>query len=239
MGNDWIRGAVKLNPSPGHTNGLAMLGGPPRAVLHRTVGQGFEGNAAFLAREGFEVQVLWDPFTGQIGQYFPLSRGGYGLMHKGVETNVQGTACIQIEVCDYGRSFNITDSPMKNWDAILEGVRSWGIPDHFPLGPCSPLNGPRAGGDATVWLNQAGWYGHCHVPGNEHVDPGTIDSAKLFGIDTTGLLNMDEKTFKKWVAEVVDSRVKIILNGIEGDPTHQYSLKQIKQELDDIKSGKI
>ena len=236
MGNDFIRTAVKLQPGPKNPQGLKMEGGPPRVTLHRTVGQGFEGNASFLASEGYEVQVLWDPFTGQIGQFYPLSQGGYGLQHKGVATNAHGLVNIQIEMCDYGKSFNLTDSPMKGWNYILEAVRSWGIPDHWPLGLPSTLSGPRAGGDATTWLNDAGWYGHCHVPGNEHYDPGTIDAVKLFGIDTSGVDNMDEATFKKWVADVVDSRVALLLHGIKGDPTHQFGLLQIKQAVDKLNS---
>ena len=241
MGNEWVRSAVKLNPSPGHESGLQMDGGEPRAVLHRTAGGSFSSNASFLAQEKFEVQILWDPNTGEIGQYFPLSRGGYGLQHHGVATNAHGKVCIQIEVVDHGKAWSITDTPMLGLEHILEATRSWGIPDVWPLGPPSPLSGPRAGGDATIWLNHAGWYGHCHVPGNTHVDPGTIDVDKFFGhsphINLSEEFVMrpeDEQLFKKWVADVVDSRVAIILHGIAHDPTHQYGLEQIKAAVDKL-----
>lgn len=219
-----------------------MRGGEPRATLHRTAGGTFKSNASFLPQEGYEVQVLWDPFTGDIGQFYPLSEGGYGLEHHGVETNAMGIVNIQIETVDYGKSFDITDSPMKGLEHILEATRSWGIPDEWPLGPPSPLSGPRAGGDATVWINKAGWYGHCHVPGNHHFDPGTIDVLKFFGHPTASeeftMQASDEAVFKKWVADVVDSRISIVLHGIAGDPTHQYGLAQIKAAVDKIVSPK-
>lgn len=174
----WLPGAERLASS--HVGGR-MAGGPPRVVWHRTVGQGFRGNARFLKAEGFEPHILWDPTTGELGQFLPANRSAYALEHRAgtPETNRAGSMCIQIEVADHGKTWDITSTAMKGWPSLRAWLRDLGIPETWPGGPPPPL-GSRAEVSARVWLGKAGHYSHSQVPHNDHTDPGRMDLSVLF-----------------------------------------------------------
>lgn len=165
-----------------HTGGSGpMTGGPPRAVWHRTAGGTYESNRDFLRHEGFEPHLLWEPHTGQIGQFMPADVGAFALEHTSAEqTNRMGTYCIQIEVVDHGQTWNITSTPMKGIDTIVAFLRHLGIPDDLPAGPMAKL-GHSGNRDPHIWATKGGHYGHCHVPENSHTDPGRMDFRKVFG----------------------------------------------------------
>lgn len=182
----WMPGATRLSSS--HT-GQPMLDGPPRAVWHRTVGQGFSGNATFLKKEGFEPHILWDPTTGEIGQFIPANLSGYALEHPSgtTQTNREGKYCVQIEVADHGKTWDITNpvndhgqpTGMKGWPALRDWLGSLGIPEVWP-GGAPPALGSRAEVTSGLWLTKAGHYSHSQVPNNHHTDPGHMDLAVLF-----------------------------------------------------------
>lgn len=163
-----------------HASGGTMVGGPPRAVWHRTAGGTYESNRDFLRREGFEPHLLWDPHTGQLGQFIPADRSAFALEHASTpETNRIGSHCIQIEVVDHGETWDITDTPMKGVEAIVAWLRSLGIPDALPMGKMAKL-GRSGRRNPRIWASKAGHYGHCHVPENHHTDPGRMDFRKVF-----------------------------------------------------------
>lgn len=180
MAELWCPGAEKI-PGP-HAGGSGpMTGGPPRAIWHRTAGGTYESNKAFLIREGFEPHLLWDPNTGDLGQFMPANVGGFAVQHTAVQqTNRMGRYCIQIEVADHGETWDITSTPMKGLTHIIGWLRQLGIPDVLPAGPMAKLgsNGRR---DPKIWGTKGGHYGHCHVPQNDHTDPGRMDFTKIFG----------------------------------------------------------
>ena len=183
MGTIWISGAERL--------GSGTIGGdmdsptrPPRVVWHTT--ESGAGNTAFdavgkyLRTIGAEPHILYDPTTDRLGQFGPLDKSARALRNDGAyRTNRTGKVCIQIEVLARAATpFTGYWKPGPNFRALMAALRSWGIPDVFPL----PLASKYGDGTRTrsVWLGTAGHYGHCNVPGNDHWDPGAIDPVALF-----------------------------------------------------------
>lgn len=183
MGTIWIPGAERL--------GDGSIGGtmdspsrPPRVVWHTT--ESGAGNAAFdsvgryLRSISAEPHVMYDPTTDRLGQFGPLNESARALRNDGsVRTNRTGKVCIQIEVlARAGTPFTGYWKPGPNFRALMAAIRSWGVPDVFPL----PLAASYGAGVRTesVWLNTAGHYGHCNVPGNDHWDPGAISADAIW-----------------------------------------------------------
>lgn len=176
----WCPGAEKIRGP--HSGGSGpMTGGPPRIIWHRTAGGTYASNKSYLKAEGFEPHLLWDPTTGELGQFMPANVGGFAVQHTEVlQTNRMGTICLQIEVADHGETWNITDTKMLGIEKIIAFIRQLGIPDELPAGPMAPL-GKSGKRDPKVWASKGGHYGHCHVPENSHTDPGRMDFKKVFG----------------------------------------------------------
>lgn len=183
MGNIWISGAERLG---GGSIGGAMDSPhlPPRAVWHTTEsGAGdaaFNAVAGYLLRIGAEPHVLYDPTTDRLGQFGPLSESARALRNDGTtRTNRTGKVCAQIEVLARAASpFTAYWKPGPNFRALVAALRSWAIPDAFPLSLAATASDCVR--TRSVWLNTAGHYGHSNVPGNDHWDPGAIEPAALF-----------------------------------------------------------
>jgi hypothetical protein len=159
----------------------------PRATWHSTEsGAGdaaFRAVAEYLIKIGAEPHVLYDPTTDRLGQFGPLSASARALRNDGsVRTNRTGRVNVQIEVLARAATpFTGYWKPGPNFRALMAALRSWGIPDRFPMGALAgTYNDSAAKRTRTVWLGSAGHYGHCNVPGNDHWDPGKIDTAALF-----------------------------------------------------------
>ena len=183
----WMPGAARH--SLGNTG--TMDGGPARAVWHITSNASdhtftneygwFTGGGASMA-----PHLLWDPFTGQLAQFFPADSRSLSLENDGsVRTNRTGRYCIQIETVFTqgetvsGKKYNtVADTPCKGLDSIVAWLRSLGVPDGWPAG--APTGFHRQDVSLDFWLNHGGHYGHCHVPGNSHVDPGPMP-VSMFG----------------------------------------------------------
>jgi hypothetical protein len=184
-GTLWIPGAQRIGRVSGGSMDTPNL--PPRVVWHTvespTGSSYFRSMADYLLNEGVWPQVLYDPETDQLGQYCALNESGRALRNDGgTRSNRVGRVCIQIEVLGKAAqpfTEQATWRPGPNFRALMAAIRSWGIPDRFPMG-----NPPRYPGgstrDRSIWLNQAGHFGHANVPGNDHGDPGAISPAKLF-----------------------------------------------------------
>ncbi|BCK73996.1 hypothetical protein Srufu_079490 (plasmid) [Streptomyces libani subsp. rufus] len=140
---------------------------------------------AYLIRVGAEPQVIYDPVTDRLGQFGPLNQSGRALRNDGARrTNREGKVNIQVEVLGraaspWTKGFDPADKP--NFRKLLAAGRAWGIPDTWPAGkpPAYP-----SGSDArsrSIWQSKAGHYGHSQVPGNDHGDPGAIDTSKVPG----------------------------------------------------------
>ncbi|MFF8367843.1 peptidoglycan-binding protein [Streptomyces lydicus] len=185
MATTWISGAERL--------GDGSIGGsmdkptaPARVVWHTT--ESGDGDAAFksvanyLIEIGAEPHILYDPTTDRIGQFGPLNKSARALKNDGsTRTNRVGKACIQIEVlARASKPFTGYWKPGPNFKKLLDGIRSYGIPDVFPMGALAKTYAAATKRDRDTWLTEGGHYGHCHVPGNDHWDPGAISPSALF-----------------------------------------------------------
>jgi hypothetical protein len=162
-----------------------MNGGPARAVWHITSNATdwtFARELGWFTGGGADVapHLLYDPFTGEIAQFFPADSRSLSLQNAGdVRTNRSGRYCIQIEtVFTEGETVNgkryatVRDTPCKNLDKIVAWLRSLGIPDAWPGG--APVGFARDTVSLDTWLKLGGHYGHNQIPGNSHVDPGPM-----------------------------------------------------------------
>lgn len=177
----WMPGAARH--SLGNTG--VMDGGPARAVWHITSNDHdwtFKNELGWFTGGGASVapHLLWDPFTGEIAQFFPADSRSLSLQNDGdVRTNRTGKYCVQIEtVFTSGETVNgkqyatVRDTPCKGLDQIMMWLHSLGIPDVWPGG--APTGFVRDTVSAGMWLSDGGHYGHNQVRGNSHVDPGPM-----------------------------------------------------------------
>ncbi|MCX4911924.1 peptidoglycan-binding protein [Streptomyces sp. NBC_00878] len=166
-------------------------GHPPRVVWHTTespAGGGyFASVAAYLIRVGAEPQVIYCPVTDKLGQFGPLTQSGRALKNDGTRrTNREGKVCIQVEVLGraaspWTRNFDPAKKP--NFRKLLAAARAHGVPDVWPAGKPKGTAAEVAKGSRSraTWEGKGGHYGHGHVPGNSHWDPGAIDTTIVPG----------------------------------------------------------
>lgn len=184
MSTNWIPGAQRLGD--GSIGGaMDKPNAPGRVVWHTTEsGDGdasFDSVARYLIQIGAEPHILYDPSTDRIGQFGPLNESARALKNDGAtRTNRVGKVCIQIEVlARAGKPFTGYWKPGPNFRALMAAIRSWGIPDVFPMGtPAKTASACKR--DRELWLTTGGHYGHCNAPGNDHWDPGAISTSALF-----------------------------------------------------------
>src|SRR5438094_2669757 len=182
----WMPGAAKH--AVGNTG--AMDGGPARATWHITSNSNdhtFANELGWFSGGGADVapHLLWDPFTGQIAQFFPADSRSLSLKNDGaVRTNRTGKYNIQIEtVFTEGETVDskvyhtVAETPRKGLDSIVAWLRSLGIPDVWPGG--EPSGFVRETVSEATWQGKGGHYGHNQIPGNDHVDPGPMGN--IFG----------------------------------------------------------
>ncbi|MEU8682971.1 peptidoglycan-binding protein [Streptomyces sp. NPDC048611] len=187
-GPAYISGAVRI--------GDQSIGGAmdhpesgPRFTWHTTEspagGSYLTSIGAYLVRVGAEPQVIYDPVTDEIAQFGPLNQSGRALRNDGARrTNREGKVNIQVEVLGRAASpwTNGFDSAKKpNFRKLLAAGRDWGIPDTWPAGKPPAYPSGSSSRSRSIWQTKAGHYGHSQVPGNDHGDPGAIDTAKVPG----------------------------------------------------------
>lgn len=177
----WMPGAARH--AVGNTG--AMSGGPARAVWHITSNAHdwtFKNELGWFTGGGAAVapHLLWEPFTGEVAQFFPADSRSLSLQNSGaVKTNRTGKYCVQVEtVFTAGETVGgkkyatVRDTPCKGLDSIVAWLRSLGIPDAWPGG--APTAFARDTVSLDTWLKLGGHYGHNQIPGNSHVDPGPM-----------------------------------------------------------------
>lgn len=171
-------------------------GNPPRATWHTTEspagGSYLASIAAYLIRVGVEPQVIYDPVTDKLGQFGPLTSSGRALKNDGSRrTNREGKVNIQVEVlaraaAPWTNSFDPAKKP--NYRKLIAAMRAHGIPDVWPAGkpPATSAAAVKAGRSRTTWESKGGHYAHAQVPGNDHWDPGAIDTSIVPGKPSGG-----------------------------------------------------
>lgn len=180
----WCPGAVVVT---GGVSGGSMVGGAARAVEHT-----FESGYGLTAVNGMKsliaanntVHLCFNPVTGQYAQGLPANVAGRGLVNQdgGVQTNREGSVCIQTEVVAFAANpwvEDLTDAGRAALEKINAWRNSWGIPNLWPAGRPPGSGGPFPR-STTTWTTKAGYFGHSQVPENSHWDPGRIDIVKFF-----------------------------------------------------------
>lgn len=184
----WMPGAQRLDIG----DHAPTDGGPAKAIAHITWDRNataaaprdlvpYENLRAYFSGSGKSAapHVLWDPFTGRIVQFLPANSRSKSLADKagGTRTNRAGKVVLQIEAlffpyCQFGEEVyaKLTDTPCKGWAELNAWVRSWGVPDVWPMGKPVDFQSRRS---ESTWRAEAGWYAHAHVPENDHQDPGS------------------------------------------------------------------
>lgn len=167
-------------------------GGPAKAIAHITWDRNataatpkdlvpyanlvsyFTGGGA-----GVAPHIIWDPFGGHFTQLVPANSRSKSVADQpgGTRTNRAGSVVIQIEAVFFpycrvgGKVFpRLVDTPCKGWPELNAWVKSWGVPDAWPMGRPVNYDSNRS---ESVWETHAGWYGHSQVPENDHQDPGS------------------------------------------------------------------
>lgn len=230
--NDYCPGATQSPQSGGVTLDLSL---PPRGVWHITwdvldaYGHQPQMSAVgrYLERMGYCPHILWNPFTGEIIQYYPASVGGRALMYN----NQDGTACVQIEVfftpgciVDGVKYNTVAETPCVGLEGILEWTDSLGIPRVWPMGPPQWTGNLR---DVNIWNGNAGHYGHCNSPGDSHTDPGPMPDLNSQGDNfLMALTDAEQKRILAWADRG---------NGVVPDPTAQIlTTKHLGQIADAV-----
>ncbi|MFM9780482.1 peptidoglycan-binding protein [Streptomyces scabiei] len=188
---------------PAYISGVVRFGGqsiggamdtpshPPRKTWHTTESPAgrsyFYSVAAYLMRVGAEPQVIYDPDSDLLGQFGPLTQSCRALRNDGTRrTNREGKVNIQVEVLGrasqpWTKGFDPAKKP--NFRKLLAAGRAHGIPDVWPAGkpPATATAAAKGSRSRTTWETKGGHYAHGQVPGNDHWDPGAIDTSIVPG----------------------------------------------------------
>lgn len=220
MAEQWMPGAAR-QPQPGGVTLNTDL--PRRATWHITWDAVTDGNqppmanvSNYLKNQGYCPHLMWDPFTGDVIQYYPANVGGRALN----AWNEDGAVNIQIEtyfspgVTHNGRAYQtVAETPCKGLDKILAWLDSHGIPRVWPMGAPQWQGNSR---DVDIWNSKAGHYGHCNVPGNTHTDPGPMPSlGKAGGTKPQG--STITPSAKDWFDMASKEEVKAALREVFGE----------------------
>lgn len=162
----------------GHNGEAGQMGpGDERKAVWHTSESGNDKNAIYgvaswVKQQQSEYTIAWNPYTGQMLQFFPADVGARAVMNGyTIPANRHGKICIQI--CVIGRAANepLVKSPMKGRRELMEWLDSWGIPRR------NITNNDRS---PAMWT-KSGHTTHRSAPKpNDHTDPGPIDWKKLF-----------------------------------------------------------
>lgn len=152
----------------------ASAGKPLDLVPFATLKSYFTGGGS-----GVAPHILWDPFHGAFAQFYPADSRSKSLVDLagGTRTNRAGKVVLQIEALFFpycqvnGNAYpTLASTPCLGWDKLNAWVKSWGVPNAWPMGLPTDFTPHR---NEHVWETEGGWYGHSQVPENTHVDPGS------------------------------------------------------------------
>lgn len=145
-------------------------GGPWRVVWHKTQGATLAGALGVYRQHRVAPHLTIDE-NGDVHQHFDTDGSAYALVNAagGVETNRE--QAVQIEVVGF-IGHTMAPAQLRACVAVTAWLeQTYPIPAVWPLGRPDGTD-PR---DATVWVRDAGHYGHSQVPENNHTDPAWTD----------------------------------------------------------------
>ncbi|MFC8207924.1 peptidoglycan-binding protein [[Kitasatospora] papulosa] len=195
-GPAYISGATRMG---GQSIGGAMdtPGNPARTTWHTTEspagGSYLTSISAYLIRVGAEPQIVYDPVTDGLVQLGPLTQSGRALRNDGARrTNREGKVNIQVEVLGrakdpWTKGFDPAKKP--NYRKLIAAMRAHGVADTWPAGKPAATAAAATSRNRSTWQSQGGHFGHSQVPGNDHWDPGAIDTSIVPGKASSGTDN--------------------------------------------------
>ena len=212
-------------------DGGSMVGGPPRGVLHETITAGVP-----TYNQGASAPHFTIGRSGSVFQHSPCGRAARALrnMAGGVQTNRQGTACIQVEMVAYSDKNDWTAPQVAALRNLVEWCRvEWAIPARFPL--------PQGGGEQyglknplelspDEWVAFTGWCAHQHVPENTHWDIGRELAVKAVFQEDGTLGDMTPQDIAI-LQQLVDSIKRVGSNGTFAEILIEDYRERTAQEL--------
>lgn len=176
----WFPPAIKAIV-PRHSSGAgAWLTGLPKIVHHITGGGTYAGAFATYAKTGSlpHFTTSFEGGTFRVWQHLPLDTAATALKHD-PPTLPQTNRARAIQIEHVVPSIDAVHFlPPGFYDGVAVLCR-W-IEAAFGVERRAPypfLNPHRLSWDQ--WAYASGHLGHCHVPGNDHPDPGPIDIAHI------------------------------------------------------------
>jgi hypothetical protein len=173
----WYEKAIKEElPNAGNF----LTSAPWRGVLHTTEGSKYAGAlVAYKANNSApHFTISYESNQFQVWQHIPINKAARALKNKpgGVETN--RLRCIQIEIVWKANEAHLIPVPfldglksLMRWIEANTTIRS--------VKPVKPFATQYGQTDRRMtgaeWTAFNGWCGHCHVPENDHWDPGSIN----------------------------------------------------------------
>lgn len=168
----------------GNSGGSWAAGYPARGVLHTT-----EGSTASGATSAYSKNNSWPHFTlsetAKVFQHLAINVAARALrnLSGGVDTN--RAHAIQIEIVGfaskptaYSKAQLDALRDLMRWIEQNAGVKSKGPGRAF----ATKYGQKELRFTNAEWYNFDGWCGHCHVPENDHWDPGAIDLESLLSV---------------------------------------------------------
>jgi hypothetical protein len=186
----------------------AYSGGPFKIVHHTTEGSTASGAIGAYRANKSDPHFTVDSTT--IYQHIDTGVAARSLKNPpgGVQTNRDSG--VQIEVVGFaGKPKDLTT--LKNVERLCRWIEeTHRIPKVWPNG--FPKTGTRDPGghnrNATNWDTKGGHYGHCHVPENDHWDPGYTRTE--LEIIMGGSLESVELTLESIAPLILEEKIEIL-----------------------------
>ncbi len=173
----WYPGAdrsVRGNSAGSYT------GGPYKGVLHTT-----EGTSASGAISAFRNNNSWPHFlidhNGKVWQFLDTGVSARTLRNYSSGPQTNRDSAVQIELTGFaGKPTQHSAAQMAGLKNLMRWIeKNTGVKAVGPGKPFASAYGQNVRFTNTQWDNFNGWCGHCHVPENDHWDPGTLDMIYL------------------------------------------------------------
>lgn len=183
MAELWYPEAIKDElPNAGY-----MLTSSWRGVLHTTEGSSYAGaKSAYVGnRSAPHFTVSFEGGVFRVRQHIPLNRAARALRNLtgGVDTN--RLRCIQIEIVGFAAkpgaisgAYADGTGRLMRWIEANTEIKRIGPGRAF----ATAYGQNHLRFSNAEWMAFNGWCGHCHVPENDHWDPGAIDINHLLSI---------------------------------------------------------
>lgn len=176
VGTHW---GLHIQHKPSQSAGGFVASGR-KIVWHTTEGSGIDGADSALRANGAEPHFLLDSQSGRLIQYVGLRSASRSLRHPAGTPDTNRAGCIQIELVGFAaHTQNWSSLQLKRCAALVCLIEHRvKVPRRAPRMFAPGV--PRVEGHAFV--SASGHFGHMHVPGNDHWDPGKLPIQRIFSL---------------------------------------------------------